>query len=250
MNNTILRAMQILNYIGDCSDGVTLQSIANQFSIPKSSAYVIVQSMLELGYIEPSPYNNKRYCLGIKAFTLGMKYANNMDWVHQCSTYLNPLADKYNKTGFVSVLNGSMIVYVGKYVAPNAVLTSCPLGSRKASYATAAGKAILAFLPQQELDQVLDSMQFEPLAERTITSKECLLPELEEIRRKGYAQARREDSNISCCCGAPVFDYTGRVIGGISLTDVYHPEYDDDLVAADLLEASRKISHNLGYQGR
>ncbi len=73
MNNTLFRTVQILNYIADRQNGTTLQDICNQFGIPKSSAFVIVQSLLELHYIETSPFNEKSYTLGVEAFILGMK---------------------------------------------------------------------------------------------------------------------------------------------------------------------------------
>ena len=60
-----------------------------------------------------------------------MRYVDDLNLVEQCALYLNPLADKYNKTAFVGVLEGNSVVYVHKYVSRNAVLASCALGSRK-----------------------------------------------------------------------------------------------------------------------
>lgn len=249
MNNTIFRTMQILQYIGDRKEGTTLRDIVNHFDIPKSSAFVIVQSLHELNYIATMPFNEKSYCLGIEAFTLGIKYFNDLDVVEQCLTFLKPLADKYDKTAFISVLDGEKIVFIGKYVAPKAVLATCALGSRKDVYATAAGKALLAFLPEQERNRILNHIEFTSLTERTINSMELLKEELEVTKNRGYSMETQEDRSISSCCGAPVFDYTGKVAVAVSLSDVYNPDIDNKQVAEELRETAKIISKSLGYHG-
>lgn len=247
MNNTIFRSMQILEFIANRKEGTTLQDIVNHFEIPKSSAFVIVQSLHELNYISTMPFNDKSYCLGIEAFTLGIKYFNNLDVVEQCLNFIKPLADKYDKTAFISVLDGSKIVFIGKYVAPKAVLATCALGSRKDIYATAGGKAILAFLSDHEQERIINEIEFTTLTENTINSVEELLKELELTKIRGYAMEMQEDRSISTCCGAPVFDYTGKVAVAVSLSDVYNPELDNVKIAEELCETTKIISKSLGY---
>lgn len=247
MNRTVERAFSILQLIADSKHGITLQEIANEMGMAKSSAFVIVQTLLELGYISTVQNNNKKYCLGVETFSLGMKYVNDMSLVRQCSIHLPPIAEKYNKTAFVAVLNGSKIVYVYKYVAKNAKLASCALGTRKDVYATSLGKAILAFMPSGEQRELLDKIQFQALTQYTITSKEKLVKELERTRERGYSVDVRELEDITSCCGAPVFDYSGQVVAAVSLSDIYNENLDDEEVAEELKEVAMNISKDLGY---
>lgn len=249
MNNTIFRTMEILEFISERKQGTTLQDIVNEFGYPKSSAFVIVQSLYELNYISTMPYNDKSYCLGMKAFALGIKYYNDLDIVNQCLELLKPIADKYDKTAFVSVLDGTELVFMGKYVAPKAVLASCALGARKDVYATASGKAILAFLPDQDRNNVIDKIEFKNLTEHTINTREKLIEELDVTRLRGYALEMQEDRSISSCCGVPVYDYTGKVAVAISLSDVYNANIDNEQLANELLEIASKLSKSLGYHG-
>ena len=69
-----------------------------------------------------------------------MKYANNQSLVQQCVIHLPALAEKYNKTAFLGILNGSNVVYLYKYVAENARLATCSIGSSKPAHATALAK--------------------------------------------------------------------------------------------------------------
>ena len=250
MNRTVERTFAILQLIAESKGGITLQEIANEMEMAKSSTYVIVQTLLELNYITTVQNNNKKYCLGIEAFSLGMKYVDDMSLVKQCSIYLPPIAERYSKTAFVAVLQGTKVVYIYKYVAQKARLASCALGSRKDAYATSLGKAIIAFLPEEEQKELLDKIQFKALTERTITSKESLMEELEKTRLRGYSLDAKELEDITSCCGAPIFDYSGKVIAAISLSDIYNKELDDEVVAEELKDIALQITISLGYHQR
>lgn len=247
MNKTLERSLSILQLIADRKNGITLQEIANEMDMAKSSAFVIVQTLLELNYITTIRDNDKKYCLGIETFSLGMKYVNDMSLVNQCEVFLKPIAEKYNKTAFVAVLNGTKIVYVYKYVAEKAMLASCALGTRKDAYATALGKAILAFLPREEQNAILDATHFKAYTDYTITSKEKLLDELDKTKRRGYSLDVKELENITSCCGAPIFDYNGGAIAAVSLSDIYNENLDDVVIAEELKETALQISKSLGY---
>lgn len=177
-----------------------------------------------------------------------MGYVNEMNLVSQCSIYLQPIAEKFNKTAFVAVLNGTKIVYIHKYVARNARLASCAIGTRKDAYATALGKAILAFLPDDEQSEILDKTHFEALTNFTITSKEKFVEELRKTKELGYSLDNRELEDITSCCGAPIYDYNGKVIAAVSLSDIYNENIDDRQVGEELKQVAMEISRSLGYQ--
>jgi len=245
MNRTVERSMQILHIVSKNNGGTTLQEIAEELQLPKSSAFVIVKSLLELGYLSTMRYNDKKYRLGLKLFTLGMRYVDDLNLVDQCALYLNPLADKYNKTAFVSVLEGNSVVYVHKYVSRNALLASCALGSRKPVHATALGKAILAYTEPDMLNKILDSIELNSMTENTITDRSKFMEELALTRQRGYSLDIKEHLNNTVCCGAAVFDYSGKVIASISLSDVHTGDYES--MGRDLKAVADKISSSLGY---
>ncbi|MFI3128838.1 MAG: IclR family transcriptional regulator [Bacillota bacterium] len=247
MNRTVLRSAQMMKFVAKNKDGVTLQTIAEHLEVPKSSAFVILQTLLELNFIVPSRYNDKKYRLGLEAFTLGMQYVNDLDVVSQCAQQLDPLADKYGKTGFVGVLSGRSIVYIHKYVADGVRLASCDLGSRKRAHITALGKAIMANLSKELLCELLEKIDFEPATENSITSRERLETQLTETKKKGYSLDDRENDTMLSCCAAPIFDYTGKVVAAISLSDLYREGEDVEQMALELKIAAEKISIQLGY---
>lgn len=247
MNRTVERTFSILNLIADSENGITLQEIADKMDMAKSSAFVIVHSLLELNYIKSAENNDKKYCLGIEAFKLGSKYLSDVGLVKQCAQRLPALADRYAKTTFVAVLNGCDVVYLYKYAAPNAQLATCAIGSTKPAHATALGKAILAFLPKGKLLSVINEIHFHAYTPHTITTKDALLGELDEIKQRGYATEHGEFTDLTFCYSAPIFDYTGNVIAAISLADIAKANENEANIVADLLSVAGEISKTLGY---
>lgn len=241
MNRTVERTLAILELIANSENGITLQEIAQAMDMAKSSAFVVVHSLLELQYIKTVENNDKKYCLDIRTFSLGMKYVSDLTLIKQCGSYLPALAEKYNKTAFVGVLNGTQVVYLYKYVGRNARLATCAIGSSKPVYATSLGKVILAYLPREEQLSIIDKIKFVPFTPYTIVSKDDLLKELDSIRQKGYATENRELGEFTFCYGVPVFDHKGNVIASISLSDIALSDQDASEIVADLKAAASKF---------
>lgn len=247
MNRTVERTLAILELIANSENGITLQEIAQAMDMAKSSAFVVVHSLLELQYIKTVENNDKKYCLDIRTFSLGMKYVSDLTLIKQCGSYLPALAEKYNKTAFVGVLNGTQVVYLYKYVGRNARLATCAIGSSKPVYATSLGKVILAYLPREEQLSIIDKIKFVPFTPYTIVSKDDLLKELDSIRQKGYATENRELGEFTFCYGVSVFDHKGNVIASISLSDIALSDQDASEIVADLKAAASEISKTADY---
>lgn len=249
MNRTVERTMAILRMISENSQGVTLQEIATAMDMAKSSASVIVHTLLELGFIKPKENNSKRYVLGVEAFTLGMKYLSEVSLVKTCASFLPALAERHDRTAFVGVLSGTNVVYLYKYVSQRARLATCAIGSTRPAYATALGKALIAFLPEAEREQVISQIDFKPFTRFTVAERSSFVREMDITFSRGYAKERGELEEVTLCFAAPIFDYSGKVVASISLSDIYSPEreLEEAAITADLLSVSRAISRNLGY---
>ena len=247
MNNTVKRTFDILELVGKSENGITLQEISNELKIAKSSAFVVVHSLLELKHLSTLENNDKKYVLGIKSFTLGMKYTKNLDFVQLCANYLPNIAEKYNKTAFVGILNDYNIIYLYKYVAKNARLATCAIGSTKPAYATALGKAILAFLSKEQQLNIIEKIEFNALTSQTINSKTAFLNELNITKERGFSIEKQELETLTLCYGAPIFNHEKKVIAAISLSDLNINTNNEEEISNDLKNIALKISKMLGY---
>lgn len=250
LNRTLTRSFDILNYISNQGEkGVSLSEIISYFDMPKSSAFDIVQTLLSLRLLEPIPYNDKRYVLGLAAFELGLKYSGNKDLITLCTSYLAPLADELNRTAFAGVLDGQSIVYIYKHVGENAKLATCKVGTRHDAYTTSLGKALLAYIDDEQRDKILDEIVFVDKTGRTVKNKEELLEQLTLFKHQGYSIDNKENESLMVCYGAPIFDFTGKPIAAISVSDVKLPNVTDREIGEKIRDVALQISRTLGYRG-
>ncbi|MCM1556028.1 MAG: IclR family transcriptional regulator [Anaeroplasma bactoclasticum] len=249
MNRTISRTFEILNYIAS-QDGVTLKEIINAVSMPKSSAFDIVHSLLALNLIETNQYNDKKYELGIKTFALGQKYSQKRTFIEICAKHMMPLADELERTAFVGVRSGADVVYVYKYMGIGAKLATCNVGTSHPTYTTALGKALLAYLDQDTLKEVLGSIDYIEKTSNTIKNKDVLEKNLKDTKKRGFSIDNKENEEMMICYGAPIFDASHQLIAAISFSDVKNPVLSDDEIGSKIRECALRISRELGYSGK
>ena len=245
MNRTIVRAFEILDYVASMPNGASLTEISEHLELSKSSAHVIVQTLLGLHCLECSVYNERKYVLGIAPYTLGMKYLGRQSFLQSGSKELDSISEKYGKTGFIGIMNGSSILYVYKHVPATSIISSCALGSEKPANATALGKVLIAF--SHDPDAFIDTMDFASITDKTITDKEKFREEIAKVRKQGFALDKKESDAVLMCTAAPIFDNTGYPVAAMSLTELYNPSEDSERVAKDLVESCMRVSISLGY---
>lgn len=248
MNNTIRKTYEILEIVADSKErGVSLSEIISATGIPKSTAFDIVKSLCALSLLATSQYNEKRYILGVRVFSLGLKYTHNKSMLETCQKYLIPLANRLEQSTFVAVLDGASIIYIYKYMSEKAVLASCDVGTKHYAYTTALGKSIISFVDEDKLKAILDNTKFDKLTEHTLDSREELLKQIETIRKNGYAVDIKENEVMRICYGAPIFDATGKPIAAISFSDMKKDHMSDEEFGKVVRECALNISHELGY---
>lgn len=248
MNNTIKKAIDILEIVGDSKDrGVSLSEIIASTGIAKSTVFDIVKSLYQLNFLALSQYNEKKYVLGVHVYSLGLKYTRNKNLVETCQKYLVPIAERFKQTTFVAILEETSIIYIYKHMSSDAILASCEVGTKHYAYTTALGKSLLAFIDKEMLEIILNTTKFDKLTEQTINSKEKLLMQINEIRKNGYSVDIKENEVSRVCYGAPVFDASGKAIAAISFSDLKNDNLSDEEFGIIVRECALKISHELGY---
>ncbi len=226
--------------------GVSLAELCSLIDIPKSSAHRYLVTLLELGLAERK--NNDRYYLGPKIIELAGTYLVKSDLRTDSQPTLEELAELTGETIHLAVPSGTEVVYIAKVESKHALAMFSHIGARLPMHCTALGKAILAYSDRHELQAVLTA----PLVTRTpnsITLVKALEDELNLIRSRGYAIDNEENEIGIRCIGAPIFDYTTKPIGAISVSAPCD-RMDEDrchVVGPLVLKAAYKISRRKGY---
>ena len=182
----VLRAVRILNLLSrDPAKPLTLSEIARQIDVPKSTTATICASLLEGGLIR---LDGAVYGLGRSLVELGGAYLMAVE----------PLADLYDlcrslpfasrETVRIAVLDGLDVVYLFVAVGQRPLRLSAGVGDRAHAADTATGKAMLAMLPDNELDALLARQKWFPaITPKSIRTADQLRVALAEVRERGYA---------------------------------------------------------------
>jgi DNA-binding IclR family transcriptional regulator len=246
INRTVERSIKILELLSNYKDGLTMKEIQYTLDMPKTSAYDILETLVYFQMLEKTSNKNTIYKIGIKSFEIGNSYERNKKILPIISEPLQNLANQTNKTVFYAIENNGNIVYLAKFEPPKAIITTATVGSTNPMYCTSLGKAILAFSDEKKLLKLLEKQSFEKKTKYSL-SKDELLKDLEEIKKRGYAIDNREVEEHMLCIGAPIFDYSNKVVGSISVSGLYSDNTNLDKESKLLIATSKEISKKLGH---
>jgi DNA-binding IclR family transcriptional regulator len=149
----------------------------------------------------------------------------------------------------LAVLEGDEVVYIEHEDGKDPLRLHLQIGSRGPVYCTAAGKSILAFLPEKEREEILSHCQFGLLTSKTITDRTKFANELERVRKNGFSLTNEEFLEGIRAVGAPIFNMEGKVIGAITIVvPTFRLRYKDfPLFGQRVKKAALEISQKMGY---
>jgi IclR family transcriptional regulator, acetate operon repressor len=243
----VVRAISLLKLFTDQQPEWSLTPLAEAAGLNKATAFRLLTALESEGLVVRAP-DSERYRLGPGLVMLGGRAirANSLRLVGHAE--LEALASATGETAALEALVGNEVLVLDEVAGSHIVSGAQYIGSRWPAHATSTGKAILAYLPQRQVAELLPA----PLPSylpNTITSTEALFAELARVRAAGYAVAREELEAGLVAIGAPLRNDEGRVVAAVSvagpanrLTAARVPE-----IAAQLRAAAARISANLGY---
>jgi DNA-binding IclR family transcriptional regulator len=162
------------------------------------------------------------YDLGLRFLTLGGRVQSQQPGFDLAKTKVDQLAAETNERSQFIVEEHDYRFYVYTQTGENAVQTDATIGKRGYLHASAAGKAILANLPEPRVREIIDHHGLPQVTEQTITDEGELFEELERIRGRGYAYNREESTQGLRALGSTITCQDGVVIGAISISGPAH----------------------------
>jgi IclR family acetate operon transcriptional repressor len=183
------------------------------------------------------------YALGPRILHLGHA-CRQVDLPRRAQPYLEAVNRATGETVHLAAVQGNSVVTLAVREARHAVrVDTGRIGKLAAPHATSVGKAILAWLPEDEMRRIL-SGGLKRCTDNTITDFAALLDDLKRVRRDGYAIDREEHLPGVICIGAAVRDQAGSVIGGISASTPTQRGTDEHiaLMRHEITAAARALS--------
>jgi DNA-binding IclR family transcriptional regulator len=212
--NSAEKTIKILELLADNGE-LSVAEAASILGMNRSTCHRFLVTLRELGYVVQNHLSH--YKLSFQVFELGMKVADRMQIREVAYPYLKELSTLCNETINLGCLDNNEIVHLDKINSTEILRIDPSIGSRIPAYCTGLGKAILAYLPEEKLNQFLESVSLKKMTKNTIITKENLLEELERIRKQGFAVDHEELCIGLQCVASPVFDYTNCPVYSISV---------------------------------
>ena len=242
------KGLAVLEYLSYSFKGKTLQEVKEDLEISQTTTYRILNTMVRLEYLIYDE-DSRRYKLSRKLLTLGFRALNEHQLLETVYPHLRNLRDCVKETVCFGVMGEEKGIFIDQAQGLHAFSFTLSPGKPFELHCSAPGKAIMAYLPNNVRDCYLSYMDFKQYNERTITSREDYLKELEEVLQKGYAMDNEEELSGVICIGAPIFNYRGYPCGAIWISGPKDrlPEEVIEKDASLIIEAAKRISSELGY---
>jgi IclR family transcriptional regulator, pca regulon regulatory protein len=253
-SQSLERGLAILSAFGRGGSSLGITQLGRELDLSRSTTHRYVATLAMLGYLEQDAAT-KKYRLGPRVIDLGLAAINSMEVREVSAPHLQQLSDETGYTVNMAVLDGLDIVYVDRCRNSRAgqreIDLNLHVGSRLPAYCTSMGKVLLAYLPREECDELLERLELTRRGPNTIVAKAELVAELGRIRHAGMAVNNEELAYGLRSIAAPIFAQDGRPTAALNLAVHSSMVSMEDLLARlsqPLRETAHAISARLGYR--
>ena len=243
-----LRALQAVAEHGE----FTPRDIANDVSLPTSTAYRLIQSLTAMDFVEKS--GRGTYRVGRQLYRMAALIVDQCDYETLAHPFLAELAERFQETA-------AFALYLPNdhcFTIIDAILSKHPLQYVVEKYAPrpmvqgALGRSMLPFLPEEHVQEAIARQGQPHEVGMPHVTREDLKEEFEAIHRQGCFVATSPNAFGSNGTAAPVFNSRGQLLGSVGMTVPvvrYDPALQPEICAA-VIEAARGVSAALGYETR
>lgn len=247
MNSSLLKALDILSIFSPTEPRMSLAAISLKMNLPKSTVHNLLATLSNRGFIER--VDNDQYSLGTAVIVLAQAARVNVELRDRAAPLLSEVAEICHESIYLTTREGDNLLYIYAIESPRRLLARTAIGDRVPMHCTANGKAILAYLPENEVTTFIKSTRLPVFTPNTIADPDILQKELILSKSRGYGLDDEEHELGTYCVGAPIFDANVSVVGACSISG------DDPRIIGDRLpelvtllkKTAQEISRRMGY---
>jgi DNA-binding IclR family transcriptional regulator len=211
------KVIRILDLFDEKGKELTPVEICESLSLNKSTAFRIINILADANYLERDSVTSK-YRLGFKLHYLGSLVEGRSEIKNLAHPFLEELKEKCDETVHLVVLDHGEALYLDKLEGQKAIRVVTKVGLRLPAHCSGVGKVLLASLPEETVQKIIQEKGMQPITNNTITDLETLKIELARIRKQGYAIDNEEIEIGLKCIAAPLQYSTGETIAAISIS--------------------------------
>ncbi|HTC94131.1 MAG TPA: IclR family transcriptional regulator [Terriglobales bacterium] len=242
------RALSILEALSQDGPDLTLAQMSESLGLHKSTAHRLIMVLGRNKLVEKNSQTGK-YRLGLKLFELGTRAVSQLDLRERARPFLERVVLETGETVHLCIYDDGEVVYLDKVEPRRSVRLASSVGRRNPAYCTAMGKAIMAYLPENQVEIAVQKHGLRPFTRKTIGTMAELKSELVKIRETGYAIDNEENEEGVCCVGSVVRDFSGDTIAAISVSGPTFRVGAEKIsvLAKSIISAADGLSKELGF---
>ncbi len=211
---SLARGLAVIRAFSDQRRSLTIAQISHKTGIPRAAVRRCLHTLKQLGYAGADANN---FSLKPKVLTLGYSYLSSTPLTVSALPFLNHISRTLNESCSLAVLDEGEVLYVARSATSRIMSVSLNTGSRLPAYCTSLGRAILAHLPPEDLDEYFSKVELKAYTERTVVSLRRLREILEGVRENGYALVEEELEVGLRSIAVPVRGASGQVVAALNV---------------------------------
>jgi DNA-binding IclR family transcriptional regulator len=215
-NSSTLKAMSVLEALVRAPKPPTLSELMQVTGLPKPSLHRTLALFEDAGFVQREP-TGRAYAVGPRLAALGLSILSNDAVATLRRAILRQLVVDVGETCNLSMMRKGEVVYLDRCEADWALRLHLPVGSTVPPHCSASGKLLLAFLPQEDRDALLQALPLPRYTDHTITDRTLLARELDLIVATGYSVDDEEYVLGVACVAVPVRPGDGPVVAAVAV---------------------------------
>lgn len=239
------RALEILMCFNRQTPELSMTQIAEQIGIHKSTIHRLLATLENKRFVQRDP-DTGMYRLGIRLLQMAYLTLEQNDLRRLAAPFMQRLGERSQENIHLAILDDTDVVFVATLESQQRVKLAAAIGQRLPAFATASGKAILAYLPEKIVQRIIDRgmPQFTPY---THASQTAFYNDLQNIRGQGFSISEQELEGEINAVAAPIFDQDAQPIASLAVVGpAYRLTHElllgiGPLVAATTKEISQEI---------
>ena len=236
------RVVDILNAIKGHGGAAGISEISRELALPKSTVHRILAALTKKGMVYKDG-SSDRYSLGYKLFDLAFAASKPWDFISCAMPHLEEARNRLNETVVVALMLGVQYSYIAQAVSGHSTPVTTVLGRYYPLHWGATGKAMLAFISDEKLQEYIGTVPLVAATAWTITDPDVLLAETRTIRSLGYSVSYSEKVEGVGAVACAIRDRRGVAYGGVTIVapDGRVRNMDQQAVGAIMVEAAHRI---------
>lgn len=214
---SVSRAIDILECFAQVKTEWNLIELSEKIGLAPSTTHRLLNTLIQRRLIEQDVKSGK-YKIGTRLLLISGSIMNNSNLRTLARPLLTELANQTSETVHLSILNGDEVFYLDKLESPKSISIRSRIGQTLPAHVSGVGKVLLAYLPEEQLNDFLEKVELKQFTQKSMTNREQLKEHFRQIKRQGYAIDNEEVEEGLICFAAPVFTLDQQVIAAISVS--------------------------------